>query len=567
MARLLKMTVRLNHLNRLWPYALIVAAALLCHGLLLLNDGTYWDDWLHLTLLYEGSWSEFHDMTLEFGLPVWAYLFWGMKLMGLLESYKILAFLSILFSSFIVFQLVLRFAWANRFEALGIALLSLVFPAYQTAVSLSTLQYEFFYCLFLLAALFMMIFEQNGASNMRGLLLRALSLILFFLSFSVNSLLVFYFPFLFLLALHIKRVHQLSWAGMTRTILPRRLDFVLLPFVYWGIKKVFYPTHGLFKDYNALNLNVDSVAAHLAIFIKTAVYAQMDASITRLLEHPLAWILAMTGIYWAYSKYKKSTSAIPLTHHQIEQESRKTKWFLAFGAALLISGIFPYAAVGLSPSLSGWNTRHALLVGLPVALLIVALLRPIWISGFYDEQGGMGRRLISILIGFSLLAAFSLSTITYYVGWQARAVKDRAIMADLADVNVLRKFSVFWIDDQYPLGGEGLYRFYEWSSMFKKIWGGESHIGLQLQGYNQAALIGLKQYYIKRYNLSEFDPSGCQVELVITRGALQYSEGELVWQYFMHRFFKQDQLVDFLHGVVHIHVQLPQEEDKRCPVK
>ena len=420
----------------------------------------------------------------------------------------------------------------------------------------------------------MMLSEQISGSNKRGLFLRPLSLVLFFLSFSVNSLLVFYFPLLFLLLLHIKQVHQLSWVVLARTILPRRMDFALLPFVYWGIKKYFYSTHGLFENYNALNLSVDSVVAHLSNFMKTAVYAQVDASITRLLEHPLLWILGMAGIYWAYSKFRKSTSATILTHPQIEQESRKSKWFLAFGAVLLISGIFPYSAVGLSPTLSGWNTRHALLVGLPMAILIVAALRPIWVSGLYDEPGGVDRRLISILIGSSLVVAFGLSTIAYYVSWQARAVKDRAIMSDLADVAVLKKFSVsglmtnsvFWINDQYPVGGERLYRFYEWSSMFKQLWGGESRIGLQLQGYNQAALPGLKQYYSKRYNLSEFDPSGCQVGLTITRGAQQYSEGELVWQYFKHRFFKQDQLVEFLHGVVHIHVQLPQIEDKRCPV-
>lgn len=562
------MTKRIKSVRHLWPYFLIGAVALLSHGLLLLNDGTYWDGWLLKSYLDESNWNELHKWATEAGLPGMDYFYWGLKLTGLFAFYKVIAFLLILFSAILVYRLILQFNWLNRFEALGIATLSLVYPAYQTTIELSTFRYLFFYCLFLLAALLLVHAERTIDSAKPGLLLRLLSLILFFASFSLNSLLVFYFSFLLLLFLNIRQTKALSWSDIARTQVLRRMDLLLLPILYWAIKKIFFPTHGPYAGYNSLNLDPTSVLSHFGGFMQTAIYGQVDASLMKLIGQPLAWALFLACVYWAYSRFRNSASEILLTHHQVEQESRRSKWFFVFGIILLISGIFPYAAVGLSPSISGWNTRHALLVGLPMALLIVVALRPIWVGGLYDDgtHVGGGGRLISVLIGASLLLAFTLSTIDYYVGWQVRAIKDRAIMTDLTETPILKKFSVFWIDDQFPAGGERLYRFYEWSSMFKQIWGGESRIGLQLQGYNQASLFGLKQYYNKSTNLSEFDPSGCQVGLTITRGLLRYSQRELVWQYFIHRFLKRAQLVDFLHGVVHLDVQIPQNTDERCKV-
>lgn len=550
-----------------WPYLLLGVIAVFSHGLLLLNDGTYFDDWILQPMLAEGGWSELQNWFSQMGLPFPPYIYWGVKLAG--GYYQGAAFLAKFFSAVLIYKICLRLAWLNRYEALGIALLSLAYPAYQVAVTFCNLTYEFYYCLFLLAAWLLLRSEQTSGSKGPRLLSRLLSLFLFFLAFNLNSLLVFYFSFLLLLFLHLKQAHQFSWLAAAKTLLPRHIDFILLPFVYWIGKKLFFPTYGLYQGYNALNLSLAPLATHLLDFVETAGYAQVEASIARLMEHPILWVITLAGIYLAYSRFmRKKPNTLPLTHIQIEQESRKAKWIFLYGVLLLLSGVFAYSAVGLSPSLSGWNTRHAILVGLPMAILIVAALRPLWVSGLYHEPGDFDSRLASVLIGGSLLVAFTLSTINYYVGWQARAIKDRAIMTVLADAPVLKKFSVFWIDDQFPAGGERLYRFYEWSSMFKQIWGGESRIGLQLQGYgnNPAILSGFKQYYIKFYTLSEFDPSGCQVGMGIARGTLQYSDAELVRKYFELRLFNKTGLADFLHGVVHLNITFPETADKRCLV-
>ncbi|MFA7238469.1 MAG: hypothetical protein WC091_00040 [Sulfuricellaceae bacterium] len=543
---------------------MIGLVALLGHGLLLFNDGIYFDDWILQPMLAESNWSELQSWFSQMGLPFPPYIYWGVKLAG--GYYQAVALLAKFFSAVLIYNICLRFSWVNRYEALGIALLSLVYPAYQVAATFCNLTYEFYYCLFLLAAWLLLRTEQIKDHNGLGLLARLPPLLLFFIAFNLNSLLVFYFSFLLLLFLYLKQARQISWLAAAKTWLPRYADFILLPFAYWIGKKVFFPTHGLYANYNVIKLNLASIADNLLTFIMTAGYAQVEASVARLMGQPILWFLILVGIYLAYAKFMRKKDSLALSHFQIEQLSRKTKWIFLYGGGLLLSGIFAYSAVGLSPTLSGWNTRHAILVGLPMAILIVAALRPIWINGLYHETGSFDSRVVSVLIGGSLLVAFTLSTISYYVGWQARAIKDRAIMTILAEAPVLKNFSVFWIDDQFPAGGERAYRFYEWSGMFKQVWGGESRIGLQMQVYgnNPAILPGFKQYSTKFYTLSEFDPSGCQVKIGITRGSMQYSDAELVRQYFKQRFFNKTGLADFLHGVVHLDVQFLPSEDKRC---
>ena len=562
------MTERIKSTRRFWPYLAITLVALLGHGLLLLNDGTYWDDWLIKNQLATGTWGEQYGWATQMGLPVFAYFFWGLKLAGLIGHYKAVAFLSVALSAILIYKICQRFSWLNRTEALGIALLSLAYPAYQTTVALSTLQYEVFYCLFLFAAWLLLRSEQAGGLKGPALAVRLTTLLLFFLAFNVDSLLVFYFPFLLLVFLSIRQTRGLSWSVALKTLPLRRLDFILLPFAYWGGKKFFFPTHGLYAHYNSIDLDLTLLANRVLASIKIAGYAQVEAAIAGMAGHPILWLLTLTATFLIYSRFMKRHDAAPLTHFEVLRESSKTKWFFLFGLLLLLSAVFPYSAVGDIPTLSGWNSRHALLVGLPMAVLIVAALRLVWVGGLYREPGRFDRRMISLSIAASLLLAFTLSTIDYYVGWQVRAIKDRAIMSDLTEAPILKKFSVFWIDDQFPAGGESLYRFYEWSSMFKQVWGDESRIGLQIQGYgnNPAILPGLRQYYREFYNLSDFDPSGCQVGMTITRGPLHYSDGELVRRYFEYRYFDRQGLPDFLHGVVHLNVQLLKSADLRCAV-
>ena len=133
-------------------------------------------------------------------------------------------------------------------------------------------------------------------------------------------------------------------------------------------------------------------------------------------------------------------------------------------------------------------------------------------------------------------------------------------MLNLARLDGAKDYSIYWIDDQYPLGGENPldknnYRFYEWSSIFEKVWGDETRIGIDQRYSTPTWLADYKPYFTKFHNLSGFDPAGCQATLTIRQGNSDYSAITLVKRYFYFKFLVPKRMSDFLANVTQIQVQ------------
>jgi hypothetical protein len=139
--------------------------------------------------------------------------------------------------------------FVSRLESLGIALLSLTYPAYQVTFLIITFPYTLCYCLFLVAVFLALRSEQSHGRH--HLVLRGSALACFVLfAFWTKSLLVFYFGFLLLLFLFVQRQRELTLRQVGTWLLPRRLDYVLLPFVFWFAAEALFPVHGGYADYN-----------------------------------------------------------------------------------------------------------------------------------------------------------------------------------------------------------------------------------------------------------------------------------------------------------------------------
>lgn len=526
------MTDLKNKINTLWPYLVLAAMVLISHGWLLLNKGVYWDDWLIKGFLDDGNWNELRNMTSEMGLPILAFFFWSLKLLGLANSYKLVAFVLILFSSLTVYQIGLRTGWLYRSEALLIALLAAVYPAFQTSILLSTLQYQFFYFIFLVAVLCILISEEAAVGQKQRLFLLSLSFVLFFISFNLNSLLVFYFPFLFFLLFQSRHVRGVTYRQKLDFILRYRFHFVLLPFAYWGIKNIVFPVHGLYVNYN--HLRFDGVVGRIAGFIRVVMFNQFSAVPGVLSEY--AYFFALVAIVGciAYLLFWRLRSDAVNGNVRGMDNSPRLKWLLKCGLALLICVTIPYAMAGHVPSTSGWNTRHAVLAGLPMAIILTALIRMIY---FLGQERNYAQRLVyglvAVVLGISCITYFVFCTAGYYATLQLRAIKDESVMAKLRTQVSLKDYSIYWIDDRYPIGGDPYYNFYEWSSMFKSVWGDQSRIGMQLQyaGRPVAHDIPDKVVFSSRYNLADFNPGGRQVCLRIQDGLPGDSKWQLVRSY------------------------------------
>jgi hypothetical protein len=406
------------------------------------------------------------------------------------------------------------------------------------------LPYVLYYCVFLLGVWLALRAEQSAGK--RHVTLRMSALASIFTAFTVNSLLTFYFGILLFLFLYKKKVSGLSWVTLFTRLLPRRLDYVLLPFVYWCVIRIWFPVHGHYSEsgYNHVSFSILSLINAMVLFIKNGIYTQINEALLMLAGQPVVILFVIGVALWVYRVCRMSEVRTP--------GSANAYAVLAFGMALLFTGIFPYAAVGKWPTAHGWESRHSLLMALPLALIIVAGLR----LAFTTTGGTLGKTGWTVLL--LLLVSFSLATINTYVGWQARWVKDRSIMVKLADLPQAKACSVFWVDDRFPLGGEESHRFYEWAYMFRYVWGDERRIGIDYRSGPErlASMTKKGNLFNSRWALGQFDPNGPQARMTIRcaygRTAAPY---RLCALYQFYRFIRPVGMKDFLKSVVEVDVE------------
>src|SRR5688572_25397845 len=184
--------------------ALIALVASICHGALLLESVRMSDDWSYLIWLTRKEWPTLHAIQIYGNGPLMEYYFRAYSLFpDLLLAARSGAFLIVAACGVVSYFLCVESGYVDNAEATFIALISMVYPGYLMHTSITLSVFTFGTLLFLVAALLAL--RSERASGLRHLAMRLAALLLFFLSFSVNSLLVYFGAFL---ALHFLVLHR-----------------------------------------------------------------------------------------------------------------------------------------------------------------------------------------------------------------------------------------------------------------------------------------------------------------------------------------------------------------------
>jgi len=531
-------------------YAIITGFCLLVHGLLLLNDGIYWDGWLIYTFLKFGHFDRLYSWFSQSGaLPIYyVHRFMGL-LPGMVFCYKLAAFLLILASTLLIYRIGVRTAWVDRRESLLIALIALCYPAFQVSVELVVLPFLLTYAMFL-AAVYLAVQNRLQVGKATPVY-PIVACLLFFLSFFVGSLLVFYLGFLWLLAITPMPVEANAEEGEQLPAPLRRWPlrvpsyYLLLPIAFWVVKSVFFAPVGVYKHYNKFNWSPHSIGYSVNTFLAGAIYDQFMAAIA-LFTQPVAWLFCLLFLLWTYKQFG-------IGSRSLGQGRSSSRGLLIFGGVLLLLAILPYSLVAKPPSSFGYDTRNALLIGLPMAVIIVAVCR-LFCS---TSTKALSRTGWVVLAGLSMLCV--LSTWNYYLAWQARGIKYHAVLQSLSRNREASRYSVYWVDDNFLTGGQELYSFQELSSMFRVAWGGESRIGIDLRSrYWLDALTVQRQLFMlpwsQQYNLTTCNPRGPQARLLIRRGPAAGSNLRIVGKYYYYKFVKRGNLSKYLSEIADVRV-------------
>jgi len=529
-------------------FIIIFLTVLFTHGLLLINDGIYWDDFVWYDLRSNTyHWNRIFEAGSEMGTffyeRYFSYLFTIIFPTPVLAN-RFYVFTCILVSGFLIYLLCAKSGFFNSTESLLVGLIFVTYPAFKTQVSLSTTFYQIYFALFILAVYIQVNIALPRKVNVLYVLARLFTLIFFFLSYSLNSLLVVFYVFVLYLFLKTwdKKVRQfhrhLLWFVL------RYFDLLILPLLYWWIKKTFYSTHGFYATYNQFKLTIPIILNAFDNFVANGIVSQFGIAFDFLGKRLFLWeslpaffyilipILLTAWVFWKFptGMFQKETGSHLL-------------FPILFGLVLLLAAMLPYIVTGNFPGVYGWRTRNALLIGFPIAILIVSLLRLI----FRTPASHLSRLGAGFAMFFVL--AFSLVLIQSYLQWQIRWIKDQSVMYQLSRIENIQQVSVFQIKNLFTTLDQEKYQFYEWTGLFYDKFGTQKMVGLDLADhlYPDRFLTDYgKRFFIERYNLGDFDPHGCQVLLTIERGPLFQVKGSLpiVYEYFYYKFRAQDEILN-----------------------
>lgn len=547
-----------------WHYIVIFLAASFAHAIMLLNDGVFADGWLLYSMLKHRDWEVVQSWFLEASMPASLYLHWSLAhLPNFVFWYRVLSFSIIVAAGCVVYLIGNSTGFVSRSESLAIAVIAATYPAYTVATVLVWVASDL-YLLFFLVAAYLAI-KSIQTAGLKSVLLRISALVLFLVSFIVNSLLVFYFGFLclFLLVLYTTRLKGLPFRQLVTRLGIYHLDFLLWPFVYWMLRPVFFPRHGLYTTYNEFQLSASSFLTHTLHFFDGGIRQCLSAVITFYLSRPDILLVLLLVSFWLYAMLQIGSARFAARSQPYG--------LLAFGVVLLSVAIFPYVAVGKSPQ-GNFSNRHSLLLELPMSIIIVAAVRIL----FSNSVNALSR------IGFTslvlLVFAFGVALNQNYMLLHARWIENRAIMANLEQMNQASYFSFYWVEDRALGMMPHALSNMEWSGTFKEVWGGETRTAVskpssQYPTYD-AFVSRRKGLFIPQRLTTDFDPAGCQATMTITPGHASYkyfarrgSKSELVVRYLIYKYFKgPDELDRFLLDLVDIRIEATEAPQAfNCP--
>ncbi|MFC1489026.1 hypothetical protein ACFL6B_04170 [Thermodesulfobacteriota bacterium] len=543
--------------NNAREYIIISLVVFLCHWLLLLNDGLYFDDIAFYDMLKTGDWETCYTLNSMYGNTLITYYIWIFRFVpNKIIAFKLTMFISILLSAILIYRICIKSDFIGPVESMFIAMLSAVYPAELMTFVFSAIPYHLNYLLFLLGSYLAMISTQ--IEGKQSVILRILTFGIFFLSYTTNSLLVFHFGFLLFYYLYTQKQLERKVLDRPYLFVFRHWELILVPFVFWGWKQTFTPTWGWALVYeNGYNKVIFDVQNYIKLY--TSLVKTIGGQFINIAFKPTMFVFGFITVGLLYAQFK-------LKWHKRLYSHKHFFSIVLVGIILLIAGSFAYVAVGkgfgdgTGIGWSGWDSRNQLLLGLPMALIIFASSCLFWGS----------RSRWNIIFLSTLIITFSIFRINLYLTWQAEAIKHHSTIYNLSNLEGAEDIHVFGIIDGYPIAGRNTMLW--WSFALKQAFGDFTRFGFYealVQGTDDAAKWyaskGVSGHWYTIQDLrrritgfvleslypKQFFPKKKQATLIIDRDS-PVANKTLVKEYYYHKYFNATKMNEFLSKVTRL---------------
>jgi len=414
-----------------------------------------WDDWICLAWLTQSHPDWMFQHFNNYGVSLYSLVYLPFFAISNDASISVIIakaayFLGVIINALLIMLISKKVSHGNLGFATLAGIFAVCFPALSgEGFHLSALIYYFFIPLFLVGLL---LFIKVASSKKVDLLLRIAALSALFVSFSLNSILVMFYalvPAIFYASLHEEKKRLQDIIISIRLFLTRHMDFLLLPFIFWGIKKIFMPCVGIYARYNQMSFDflgiLSSYKKLIPDILQTTLYNPL--SIQYVFWTALVTFVLVMFSGQSLSPYFKKDINLPKNHLMI---------LFCFGLLALVGTAFPYYIVGRrSFQAFGFMSRDNVLFPLPVswisAALFCMLLKPQSSSKSSSLKSlSFLRQRISFAVLVSLIISQSLANWRNHADWQAHYVYYRSVIEKLTQDELVREASVIQLVDQLP---------------------------------------------------------------------------------------------------------------------
>ena len=440
--------------------ALLFLFNLLANGLILINRGTYWDSWMLRYWLNKNDFQSIKIFYKKVGMPFFYYMH---RLLNptrkSLIFYRFACFISLWSTSSLVFLICHNFSPLVEWQSFFIAAMMLMFPIQDMALDFFiTVQYvltqTLFYCAILLC------FSLNDLNwGLDYLLLRSLMIVLFIMSFNMNSLLVFYGAFVF----YFFSYHYLCFNQNIYFLALSNLDIVLLPFVFWFLIRKASPPSGYYKNYNKIILNFYQIQKSYKTLAVDLILPFLKSISS--VSIPALVLLAVLHLFGLMSI---------VLEHELHPHSIETLLFAFFtGILLFIGATLPYSLVGQVFGYTGWETKNNLLLPLPLSIIAWSCIACLLHSHEF-----------SIYLQTLILIIFLLLCVDKHLLLVSFWAKQEALLEIYAKEPAVKNSSIIGIHDEHPIQYGHLHSHPEYhpnamAFLFSCIFGKLNKIGYQ----------------------------------------------------------------------------------------
>ncbi|WP_368507563.1 hypothetical protein [Bradyrhizobium lupini] len=398
---------------------LLVCSLLIAHAPLAFNNGLYGDDWLIFKIKPD------YQTMISFllhgaGHPI-TYLYCALgNLSGNPTAFlNVLALAGIAIGALNLRSFLTRLGILSEFETLITVFLVWSYAGFRDWATKITAPYLFSFALLCVG---LNLFAIVATSPRPRIGLRIASLAAIFCSFAINSMIVVFLVGLlvsFCLLAPAAVDDQPLTSRMARLAL-RFADYLALPIVYLVSINHFFPKIGPYRDYYLIRFpDFGSALSLLQQFLRWSSYEPaLDGLHVAVQSNWLIGLSLLVGL---------SMVAIPALHGiaDVPRDQKKLldlAWPAVAGAALFILCALPYISVGIAPTGHFYESRHLLLFGLPLGLVVISALRLVQSAS---------NRIAGYLFCLGVLSINICSLWNSYFFQQARWIRQSAMIQQL----------------------------------------------------------------------------------------------------------------------------------------